>query len=60
MSDLGYNVVLLVLALRVLGPDALRLLRRLLGAGVRIGAAALAEHRTGQPANALPVGGEEA
>ncbi|MDT0265997.1 hypothetical protein RM844_06785 [Streptomyces sp. DSM 44915] len=59
MSNLGNNVVTLVLALRVLVPDARLLLRRLLGAGVRIGATALAErHPAPFPAAVAPAGKE--
>ncbi|MBO3682353.1 hypothetical protein [Streptomyces sp. NEAU-YJ-81] len=35
------------IALRVFTPDAMALARRLLGAGVRVGAAALTERRDG-------------
>ncbi|MEU7369689.1 hypothetical protein AB0B92_29810 [Streptomyces hygroscopicus] len=38
------------IALRVFTPDAMALARRLLGAGVRLGAAALTESRDGTPA----------
>ncbi|MDT0347142.1 hypothetical protein [Streptomyces litchfieldiae] len=46
--DVAISVVTLLLVLRVFGPDLLSLLRRVLGAGVRVGAAALAEqhHRS--------------
>ncbi len=41
------SALTLLVAVRVLIPDACRLLRRVLGEGVRVGAAALAEqHRT--------------
>ncbi|RMI43429.1 hypothetical protein EBN88_07325 [Streptomyces triticirhizae] len=58
-----YAVVTLLLALRVLGPDVLHLIRRLLGAGVRIGAADLAARRptrrpTQPPTAGLPAGEE--
>lgn len=47
MKDLA-SVLTLLVALRVLIPDARRVLKRLLGEGVRLGTAALAEQRRHQ------------
>ncbi len=44
------SVLASAIALRVFTPDAMALARRLLGAGVRLGAAALTESRDGTPA----------
>jgi hypothetical protein len=59
VSSLGNNVVTLALALRVLGPDARLLLRRLLSAGVRIGVTALAERPPTQNPAAETTAGKE-
>ncbi|MCO8308791.1 MULTISPECIES: hypothetical protein [Streptomyces] len=48
--DVANSVLASAIALRVFTPDAMALARRLLGAGVRLGAAALTESRDGTPA----------
>ncbi|UQA90690.1 hypothetical protein [Streptomyces halobius] len=45
MSDLLISVLVIATAVRVFAPDAMRLARRGLAAGVRVGAASLAGHR---------------
>ncbi|TLS45686.1 hypothetical protein FE633_13010 [Streptomyces montanus] len=55
--DVANSVLASVIALRVFAPDVVALVRRMLGAGVRVGAAALMERRTGTPpAPAAPAG----
>ncbi|MGX1913564.1 hypothetical protein ACWIID_32695 [Streptomyces phaeochromogenes] len=49
--DVANSVLASVIALRVFAPDAVALVRRMLGAGVRVGAAALMERRGGAPPN---------
>ncbi|MER6145181.1 hypothetical protein ABT174_35035 [Streptomyces sparsogenes] len=48
--DLANSVLATAVALRVFTPDAMALARRLLGAGVRVGVAALLERRSDSPA----------
>jgi hypothetical protein len=48
--DVANSVLALVIALRVFAPDARALIRWILGAGVRVGAAALMERRNDGPA----------
>ncbi|WP_432040426.1 hypothetical protein [Streptomyces cucumeris] len=43
--EVANSALVAALALRVFTPDAMALVRRLLGAGVRVGAAALMERR---------------
>ena len=51
------SVLVLLVGLRVFAPDAVALLRRLLGAGVRVGAAQLREAgRAGAPGRGCPPG----
>jgi hypothetical protein len=47
--DVANSVLASAIALRVFTPDAMTLARRLLGAGVRVGAAALMERCDGTP-----------
>ncbi|MFD8513500.1 hypothetical protein ACFV27_20950 [Streptomyces antimycoticus] len=48
--DVANRVLASAIALRVFSPDAVALACRLLGAGVRVGAAALVERRDDTPA----------
>ncbi|MEU8825051.1 hypothetical protein [Streptomyces sp. NPDC048636] len=57
--DAANSALALAIALRVFIPDALALARRLLGAGVRVGAAVLMERHDGTPTPPACSVGEE-